>query len=255
MLTGLLLTTALAAPPPLGEGPHALFMRAATQARLPLLGERPGASDAWVLVDVEAADADGASAQQTPCEVTMTGAGDKASVKLGPGFVEAMGTKQTRFEMTSDAEGWHVEIDLGTDHIGYDPEATGGDLPRSPDDEGVHDHEGDGHPGGTVIVDVPLFGEMQIYIAQRAHSTLHGRVDPTGMLAGGITGHELEQRTLAATNPLMKVSPRMRPDPDRSLWWMVPVPDDTTCGTIAPRACAVRGPGPGCPDAGADDSL
>lgn len=252
MLTGLLITTALAAAPPIGEGTHALFMRSATQARVPVLGERPGASEAWVLVEVGAANPEGAPARQTPCAVRMMGAGEQASVRLAPGFVEAMGTKQTHFDLTADEDGWSVEVDLGTDHIGYEPTHTQGAIPRRADDRAVRDHEGDGHPGGTVIIEVPIFGEMEIYIAQRARSSLHGRLARDGTLEGGIAGHELEQRTLAATHPLMRISPRMRTDPDRSVWWMVPVPADTTCATIADRACAIRGPGPGCPDGLAD---
>lgn len=248
MLTGLLLSTALAAAPPLEQGRHALFIHAATHARLPVLGDRPGASDAWVLVELAAPDPGGAEAIQTPCAVEMLGAGEKASVRLGPGFLEAMGSKQTRFALTSDAGGWAVDVDLGIDHVGYDPAATGDELPRRAGDAGVVDHEGDGEPGGTVIVDVPFFGEMSIYIVQRAHTSLQGRIGVDGSIGGGVTGHALEQRTLGATNPLMRVSPRMRPDPERSLWWMVPVPADTTCETLAAAACAARGPGPGCPD-------
>lgn len=255
MLLGFLLSTALAGPAPLEQGRYALFMKNATQAKVPVLGERPGASEAWVLVDVAAPGATTAEAMQTPCDVRMIGAGDKASVRLGPGFVEAMGTKATTYRFDREASGWAVSVDLGVDHVGYDPQTTGGTLPKKPGDDGVLDHEGDGHPGGTVIVDVPVFGEMQIYIAQKAHSSLHGRATDGGGLEGGITGHVLEQRTLAATSPLMKVSPRMRPDPARSSWWMVPVPAETTCETLAARACATHGPGPGCPDGMADASL
>lgn len=247
MLTGLLLATALAAPPPLTEGRHALLMHAATHSRLPVLGDRPGSSEAWVLVDVGPAGATGADAMQTPCTVQMFGAGERASVRLGPGFLEAMGSKQTRFALTPDAEGWAVDIDLGTDHVGYDPAVTGGALPQRANAPGVLDHEGDGNPGATVIVDVPVFGAMEIYIAQQAHTSLHGRVAEDGSLGGQLTGHVLEQRTLGATNPLMRVSPRMRPDPDRSHWWMVPVPSGTTCETVAAAGCAARGPAPGCP--------
>jgi hypothetical protein len=255
VLIGLLLSTALAATPPLEQGRYALFMRAATQSKLPVLGERPGASEAWVLVDVDAPGAGSATAQQTSCSVRILGAGDKASVRLGPGFVEALGTKQTTYEFSPDGDGWAVSVDLGIDHVGYDPAASGGALPKRADDPGVVDHEGDGHPGGTVIVDVPVFGEMHIYIAQRAHTSLHGHAAEGGALEGGVTGHMLDQRTLAATNPLMRVSPKMRPDPARSSWWMVPVPVGTTCETLAARACATHGPGPGCPDGVADADL
>ena len=248
MLLSLLLSSALAAPAPVSEGLHALFMRSATQARLPVLGDRPGASEAWVLVELTQAGSGTASAVRTPCSVRMLGAGERAHVRLGPGFLEAMGARSTTWHFTPEQTGWSVETDLGVDHVGYDPEATGGVLPRHAEAPGVVDHESDGNPGATVIVDVPLLGEQEIYIAQRAHQSLHGRLSEDGMMEGGIEGHALDQQTLDATNALMKLSPEMRPDPARSAWWMVPVPADTDCASLASRACAIRGAGLGCPD-------
>jgi len=248
VLLSLLLSSALAAPAPVAEGRHALFMRSATQARLPVLGDRPGASEAWVLVDLEVTGAATASAVRTPCSVRMLGAGDRAQVRLGPGFLEAIGPRSTTWHFTPEPTGWSVETDLGVDHVGYDPEATGGVLPRHAEAPGVVDHESDGNPGATVIVDVPLLGEQEIYIAQRAHQSLHGRLSEDGLMEGRIEGHALDQQTLDATNALMKLSPEMRPDPARSAWWMVPVPADTDCASLASRACAIRGAGLGCPD-------
>jgi hypothetical protein len=249
VLVGLLFTTALAAPQPLSAGTYALFMHAATHARLPVLGERPGASDAWVLVNIEQVSATRAQARQRTCTVSMLGAGERASIRLGPGFVAAMGTKQAEYIMASDADGWSVEVDLGTDHIGYDPAVTGGKLPQRVSDAGVVDHESDGHPGGTVIVDVPLFGEALIFLAQRTHTSLQGRLQSDGSIKGTITGHSLEQRTLGSTNALMRVSPRMQPDPLNSHWWMAPVPPGTTCTDLTVVACGHHGQRSGCLDA------
>ena len=250
MLPFLLLATAtaIAAPAPLEDGRHALFMRSATQARLPVLGERPGASEAWVLVDVKNSGPGTATAVHRPCAVRVLGAGDRANVRLGPGFLEAMGSRATTWRFHPDSSGWAVETDLGMHHVGYDPATTGGLLPSDAKADGVVDHEGDGHPGATVIVDVPVLGELEIYIAQRTHQSLHGRLTDDGTLEGGIHGHALDQETLDATSALMKVSPVMRPDPDRSAWWMVTVPEDTTCETLASRACEARATGIGCPD-------
>ncbi len=111
------------------------------------------------------------------------------------------------------------------------------------------DHESDGHPGGTVIVDVPLFGEALIFLAQRTHTSLQGRLQNDGSIEGSITGHSLEQRTLGSTNALMRVSPQMLPDPSRSYWWMAPVAPGTGCTDLAAVACGAHGPRSGCPDA------
>ena len=45
--------------------------------------------------DIERVSATRAQAKQRTCTVRMLGAGERASIRLGPGFVAAMGTKQT----------------------------------------------------------------------------------------------------------------------------------------------------------------
>jgi hypothetical protein len=255
MLTWLLGTVALAGPPALTPGRYGLYMKSATHAHLPVLGARPGASVAWLTVDVARDAAGGWQAVQTPCALEMVGAGDKADVRLSDGFIDALGTKRYRLDVATDATGTRVRADLGMDHVGYDPTRSPDGPPRRAGDPGVVDFESDGNPGATVIIDVPMLGEMEIYIAQAAHSSLHGAVRADGSVHGGVEGHALQQQTLGATNPLMRVSPRMSPDPAGSFFWMVPIPGDTGCDALASRMCTAPGAGAGCPTATADATL
>lgn len=255
MLTWLLATTALASPPTLSEGRYGLYIKTATHAHVPVLGARPGASIAWLVADLGRDESGAWHAVQTPCAVEMEGGGEKAQVRLSDGFIEALGTKTYPLELDPTVDGTRLRADLGMDHVGYDPSLSPDSIPRRAGDPAVVDFEADGHPGATVIIDVPVLGEMQIYIAQAAHSSLDGEVRPDGSAHGVVHGHALEQRTLGATNPLMRVSPRMSPDPFRSFFWMVPIAKDTSCDALAARMCTSPGAGEGCPTITADASF
>ena len=221
----------------LSTGRYGLFVRAATQAHLPVLGERPGASEAWVLLELSSGDGGRLTAHHHPCEIEMRGAGARAKVRLSDGFVEAMGVRETHFVLTPAADRFGVVVDMGVHHIGYDPEVSDGVLPRDSAHAAVIDHEGDTRPGATVLIDIPLFGEEEIYLVQRAHTSLTGSIWPDGVGEGQVVSHALEQHTIGSTNPLLRLSPRMRPDEENSRWWMVPVPEGTTCDDLRGAAC------------------
>jgi hypothetical protein len=222
-------------------GRYGLFLKTATHSHVPVLGRVPSASVAWISVDVS-----GEVMTQTTCRVDMEGGGERASVRLGDGFVEALGVRKIPMVWAEDSAGWSVHLDQGAVHIGYDPSLT--TLPSKPDEIGVLDFDGDGNPGGTVVVTVPLFDEVQMYLAQHTHTLLDGRLGSEGVLTGTVSSRVMEQRTLAATHRLFSVSLRMSLDEERSHWWMVPVAAAAGCGEISQQMCAHPQAGTGCTD-------
>ena len=89
-------------------GRYGIFLKTATHSHVPVLGRIPSASVAWIVVDV----ADGMTTQRT-CRVDMKGGGERASVRLGDGFVEALGVRQIPMVWTEDADGMAVHLDQG----------------------------------------------------------------------------------------------------------------------------------------------
>jgi hypothetical protein len=121
-------------------------------------------------------------------------------------------------------DGATFRVDLGLARIGF----AGDEVPQSPDDPATRDHEADGLPGATIHVWAPLFGEVDVYIAQQSHLVLEGTVDGD-RVAGRATQSELVQRTLGAANRLFAQQPDLTPVPDESTFTMTRVPDGTTC--------------------------
>ena len=223
------------------SGRYGIFLQTASHSHVPVLGRIPSASVAWIVVDV----ADGMTTQTT-CRVEMKGGGERASVRLGDGFVESLEVRRVPMVWTEDASGWSLHLDQGEVHIGYDPRLTA--LPSEPDDVGVLDFDGDGNPGGTVVVTVPIVNEVQMYLVQHTHTLLDGRLGPEGTLSGTVSSRVMEQRTLAATHRLFSVSLKMSLDEERSYWWMVPVSADASCAELSQQMCAHPQAGVGCPE-------
>ncbi len=90
---------------------------------------------------------------------------------------------------------------------------------------------------------MPVFGDVAIYVAQRAHIRLDGRVDPDGGVRGGVTFLAMEQRTLAASHSLFASTPEMTTDPSRSGFVLRPCPPTPTvaaCGSALPAGSRLR---------------
>ena len=222
-------------------GRYGVHIKTATRSHVPVLGSLPGASVVWLLADVRQGT-NGLELVQRTCSVEMEGAGERASVRLSPGFLAALPEKHHALEISADGQ---VFIDMGEDHVGYDPALYPDTLPEDADSPGVLDFDHDGSPGATVIVTVPVLGEIELYIVQHARSTLRGQLHDDGQLAGSIASLTLEQRTLDATHALMRMSPRMSLDASRSHWRMQPLPAEATCADLIARMCAQGGSG--CP--------
>ncbi len=236
----LLAWTAQASPTTVAPGRYGIHLKTATHSHIPVLGEVPGASVVWLLAEIRPGAAGPPELVQRTCSVSMEGAGERASVMLGPGFLEALPEKHHDLVFSESGQ---VFIDMGEDHIGYDPLLYPDVLPRDESDPGLIDFDGDGNPGVTVIITVPILGKIELYIAQHARSSLIGQLHSDGTFTGTVGSLLLEQQTLDATNPLMRTSPRLSLDTEHSHWRMQPLPADTTCETIVERMCLAGGSG------------
>jgi hypothetical protein len=117
--------------------------------------------------------------------------------------------------------------------IGFDPEATGGQLPTGAEQRGVRDHDGDGNPGATVELRMRGFGEGKLFIVQRSHLVLRGRQTEPGRFEGAVDVRVQEQRTLGARPGFLHREMVIRPEPERSGWKLVRVPPATNCVDLA----------------------
>lgn len=84
---------------------------------------------------------------------------------------------------------------------------------------------------------LPVLGNVEMYIAQRAQMTLTGRVLASGQVRGGLELPIMEQQTLGASVSLLNRAPPIRPVPEDSGFAMLLLPEGSSCAAIKPALC------------------
>jgi hypothetical protein len=216
---------------PLPLGSYRLEMIMATVSRLPFFGSSKSASKSVSLVEVRRAGADLVQSHQV-CAFRVLE--DSAMIKMifPDKFVAALAKHTYPIQIERDAQGWRYRADLGVERIGYRADAVDGKLPTQIDDPAVYDWDGDGHPGATLILAVPLLPDGELYVVQRGQSILNGRVVTPGRIDGGIEVRSFEHRVLGAKPSFLNRSPEIEPDPKESRFSISPLPAGTTCESL-----------------------
>jgi hypothetical protein len=224
-------------------GTYRLEMIMATISRLPFFGSSKSASKSVSLVEVRRAGADLVQSHQV-CAFRVLE--DSAMIKMvfPDKFVAALAKHTYPIQIEKDSQGWRYRADLGVERIGYRTDATDGKLPTSIDDPAVYDWDGDGHPGATLKLTVPLLPDGELYVVQRGQSLLTGRVVTPGRIDGDIEVRSFEHRVLGAWPNFLNRSPEIVPDPKGSRFSISPVPIGTTCESLRK---ADSNPGEGTP--------
>jgi len=202
-MTLLLLAVALAAPPP--DGAYALEVAMVSSTKAPVVGWISATTRSTSLVVLSRTEA-GLQAEQSTCAVEVEG-GAPARTTVPPAFIASLPRQTYPVQVNADGS---LHADPGPSWVGQAPDGT------------VLDQEGDGHPGATIWVDVPVLGRAQIYVAQHAHTTWHGRW--TGdAVQGTIEVKTMEQRTLGATHKLLSHDRPTRLEEEGSGFVLVPL--------------------------------
>ena len=135
-------------------------------------------------------------------------------------------------EIRRDGAGWS-QADV-VEHVGMTGDGTA-DMPKN--GEAKHpalvDHDGDGKPGVTLGVEIPLFGAQKLYVAQRTVTAWSGEVDADGVVSAEPTITS-EQATVGATLDLLLTTPKQKPvasGPAHTLRWH-PLSTPIGCATL-----------------------
>lgn len=228
---------------PLSPGRYGLVIDTATVQKLPFVGRTKGGSRGWLLVDVEQTPR-GLEQRMRTCDVIVTGMrGNEGRVEVPDAFVAAIPVNRQPVTVTPSADGsWTYSVDLGEDTIGWDPSLTD-TMPTTADAPALLDFEGDGAPGATMRLKLPVFGTVDLHVVQHAHIALVGALEPDGSARGQVTYHRLDQATVGATNAMFTATPEMWPDPSRSGFALEPLADTVSCADLRAVMCAL---GEGC---------
>ncbi len=215
----------------LPAGAYRLDMIMATVSRLPFFGSSKSASRSMSLVEVRREGSYLIQSHQV-CEFRVLE--DSALIKMvfPDKFVAALAKHTYPVQLEKDAQGWLYRADLGIERIGYRLDSANDKLPTKIDDPTVYDWDGDGHPGATLRLSVPLLPDGELYVVQRGQSVLVGRVVTPGTIDGEIEVRSFEHRVLGARPSFLNRSPEIEPDPKASRFSMSPVPAGSTCQSL-----------------------
>ena len=216
------------------QGRYALTVHSVTRTRLPFIGWTSSETTSDVLVEIRDGD-DGARWQrQEVCDVRVSSRGASARVVIPDAFVASLPVKQIPIELTPGPDGTVIyRADLGVDDVGFDSALARGRVPRTLDDPGVVDSDGDGKPGATIRIEVPVLGRAELYVVQRGSMILDGALLAEGGVAGTVTLGPVEQHTVAASNNLLVSSPRIEPVSAESWFRLTPVAPTAGCNDIS----------------------
>ena len=197
--------------------------------RVPVIGRITTSSEAWALARVED-NGDGLSQEQRLCGGLVRAGAVKS--QLPPEYIASVPSKSYDVRLLEDGDQLMFEADTGKFWSGHDPSCA--HLPVDPDDPCVLDSDKDGRPGATVKVKAPLFKWVDVYVAQRTHLVLSGRVTSADRVEGLAEMWQMDTHVLAATNRLFARNPKVWIVPEESRFTMVRVADGATCADFGP---------------------
>ena len=217
--------------PPLLPGSYRLEMIMASITRIPFFGSSKSASKSVSLVEIRK---DGTELIQSHQVCDFRVLEDSAMIRMvfPDKFIAALAKHSYPIRIEKDAQGWRYRADLGVERIGYKASADDTKLPTTIDDPAVYDWDDDGHPGATLKLSVPLLPDGELYVVQRGHSVLNGRISQPGKIDGGIEVDGFEQRVLGAWPSFLNRSPEIEPDPKESRFSLTAIPTGSSCETL-----------------------
>jgi hypothetical protein len=228
------------------SGTWGIELSLVSASKIPVLGDMDSTTITYGRLHSQRGE-DGWTQRYEVCDVDLVDRGSVVTSSIPEAFVDALPERTVRPHSSASAHGWRFQMDLGATHMGYDP-AISARPPTSPSDPAITDPDGDGAPGATVVVSVPLFSDVEIHITQGTTLAIDGAWMGPDTIRGQAHVSYLEQNVVGASNRLFARSPSIQPVNELSTFTMVRLPDDASCDELpalvraadasAPRAVA-----------------
>ena len=159
---------------------------------------------------------------------------------LPDAFISHLPIKTYPIQLTPKADGTvGYAADLQQQYVGYDGAIANGQIPESKKDPAVIDWDEDGYPGASVLVDIPLFGHIRIYLVQTNHTFLRGVLISGDQVEGTTHLTVLDQRTIGADNRLFAANPKLTIGKGHNRFEMTRIDVDSDCEDIKRLAVGV----------------
>jgi hypothetical protein len=160
-----------------------------------------------------------------------------ASTTIPQAFVDKMPRKAIPFSVTEDGDVWQLQADMRRQDVGWHrpgfvPDEPGQTVPHTAENAAIRDFEADGHPGATIYLNAPIFGQIDIYMLQTAHTEISASWDGGDFIEGPAHVLEFAHRSIGASNRLFMANPDIEMDSAQSRWRLSRVPAGTTCAAL-----------------------
>lgn len=217
--------------PPDMRGTWRFDLRIVSNAKVPVLGTTEVKSRTTFLATVSGSQ-ERPTIHTVPCHLQAEPSRAIAKTIVPKTFIDALPQKRFPAELKQQGEGWAFHADMKPQYLGYDPKIAGEKPPHDKDAKGITDLEGDGHPGGTIHLDAPIFGIIELYVVQRAHTVLDGSWTGAEVWEGDATVLAFGQRTIGASNRLFVANAEVTVDQKNSRYRWARVPEGTSCSQL-----------------------
>lgn len=223
---------AFAEPPPATGGPEQppdlsgtwkMTLSVTTSAHVPVLGDTVVVSERVNLVRIVEQDSE-ILQHHKPCTVEAHSEQLIAETNIPDAFVRSLPSKTYPVELLWNGQQWTYSVDLQPEQMGFE----GAELPKTSTDSQVVDSDRDGQPGVTVNIKVPIFGSVDAYLVQKAHTQLTGGIDED-TIEGAADVMVLEQNVIGSTNVLFARQPTIVPVEGMNTFTLERVPDGSSC--------------------------
>ncbi len=233
----LLTAIVLASPPDTSEasaeelrpdlsGTWKMTVSISTAAHIPVLGDTVVETERVNLVRI--IEHDGEILQHhKPCTVQAESQQLIGETTIPDAFVKSLPSKTYPVSLRWDGSTWTYSADLQPERMGYAESATR--MPTKVDDLDVKDTDVDGAPGVTIKIRVPVFGAVDAYLVQDAHTLLEAGIVEAETITGQANVQLLEQNIIGASNPLFTRQPTITPVAERNTFVLERVPDGSSC--------------------------
>lgn len=207
-----------------------------SHTRIPVLGTTTILAHTIYTVSIDGTPAEPVL-HSRPCKLNPQTTKPIATTTIPQSFVDNLPIKHVPIEFTPAGDGWRWRGDMQPQDVGWArskyTQKPGALVPQSKDDPAIVDHEGDGHPGATIHLHAPLFSTVEVYVAQTAHTILHGTWNGEDVLTGTTELKGFGQRSIGASHRLFVSNPDIELDAAQSRFRLARVPDGTSCAALA----------------------
>jgi hypothetical protein len=217
--------------PGLASGTYRLEMIMGSTTKVPFFGTSKSASKSISLVEIKRNGA-GLIQSHKACDFRVLDDSKFIKMIFPEKFVAALAKHIYPLQLDKDSQGWRYRADLGMERIGYKSNNDETALPSKIDDAEVYDWDGDGKPAATLKISIPLLPDGELYVVQRGHSILNGRIVQAGRVEGSIETQLFEQRVLGAWPGFLNQSAQVEPDPKASRFTLSQITDGSTCESL-----------------------